>query len=1104
MALSQASFQHAVREVRFDEPDETAWADAQCETAPADIGSAPEPASAEPQAVPAPAADPAPDAEPVPVRLLYALPPSPFQALAGRPMPWRGEPPEPGMLQRLAPAEVQATATPAVAATPMAVPAPAAAAASATYVGEPAVDAAWLQQRETALSTVRRDYEAALAQARQQPGTGPGWVDAVMSTDESGRSFAAAGAPTVFVPTPDAAPQVVGWDEGGPLYGPPPGCTLEFSEAAFAAHYRAQAGAPLQTLAASYDTDASTLLAQHPELWSIATQDHALNAGPAPVGRAMGGAAQLGMVDLYMADPQMVALIDAFGGQPEPPTSALAQEQARLYGPARYEQLTRLSTAMQAVRDGYASALQAAQRSGQGPGWSENQRSVTVSDESGATRTELQWLSDEGGQRTPLMERVFDVDVFTDGYTRQDGLKNQAFGDFYGASHTSYASDESGARVISQVRFDNPGWSIDGGAGYGTGATLGAMRHDALVRLDPNHAPRLNDANAVGFDFDVGWATHQSNIHQKRDWFETVVQVAIVAVAAWATGGAAATWAAGAGYGAGATAAIAGAAAGASASAVSGAMNGNLSFKGVLQGALSGALTGGLMQGAVGQAVQGAVGTAGTVLLRGTVQGGINALLGGSFKDGAIAGIASGLAEMSQANLQAGIDEAVARGTMSAAEAITARTMARVFSSAVRTLGSPDDPQYGFATSLVGDLVNDGLAMVPDDASIAFGPALDDDGNPMPGVIDPAAPLSAQIEQLTARLQAQGMSLDDARRVAYATLLPPSDPFTTISDTDLPSFADDIAALTGLPRGDLIDVGLSNDLGRYGDVLLGYVEGLGISGLTSLDALIEIAKSPRQFVNGVKALITSPEARTALGETIARQVEFDLGELQGALDRGDMRLAGQQVGKLTGDLVQVAGGVEALARLGVSTASAGGRLVLGAADDLALSALKRDASLFNAQGEALMDFRALSTAQKQFVGETLGADTVGRLLPDAQRIGRVPTVGQHGIDDLYRVNRPDVDYVVVEYKFGSGSLGSTRDGLQMSDTWLTGGNTGYDRILQSVSGNRVLADTVSDALVSGRVERWVVHTDPLGNVTVGMVDASGRVVPKPVSQLLRP
>ena len=85
----------------------------------------------------------------------------------------------------------------------------------------------------------------------------------------------------------------------------------------------------------------------------------------------------------------------------------------------------------------------------------------------------------------------------------------------------------------------------------------------------------------------------------------------------------------------------------------------------------------------------------------------------------------------------------------------------------------------------------------------------------------------------------------------------------------------------------------------------------------------------------MKALITSPEARTALGETITRQVEFDLGELQGALDRGDMRLAGQQVGKLTGDLVQVAGGIEALARLGVSTASAGGRLVLGAADAVA-------------------------------------------------------------------------------------------------------------------------------------------------------------------------
>ncbi len=224
------------------------------------------------------------------------------------------------------------------------------------------------------------------------------------------------------------------------------------------------------------------------------------------------------------------------------------------------------------------------------------------------------------------------------------------------------------------------------------------MSHNELRSLDPNHAPRLNNDSAVGFDFDAGWATHHSNIHQKRDWFETVVQVAFVAAAAWVTGGAAAS----AGWGVIGSAAAAGAAG----SFVSGAMNGDLSLKNVLRGALSGALTAGLV-GPVGNALGGSA--AAGVVARMTVQGGIQALLGGKFEDGAIAGLASGLAELSGAQMNRSIDDAVKAGTMTAGEAIAARGMARVFSSAVRTLGSPDDLQYAFASELVGSVVNAGL-----------------------------------------------------------------------------------------------------------------------------------------------------------------------------------------------------------------------------------------------------------------------------------------------------------------------------------------------------------------------------------------------------------
>jgi hypothetical protein len=84
------------------------------------------------------------------------------------------------------------------------------------------------------------------------------------------------------------------------------------------------------------------------------------------------------------------------------------------------------------------------------------------------------------------------------------------------------------------------------------------------------------------------------------------------------------------------------------------------------------------------------------------VQGSIQALLGGSFKDAAIAGFASGLADLAGA----GINEVLAANmTLSPAETFAARSFARVFTSAVRALGNPNDPGYGFASALVGEVV---------------------------------------------------------------------------------------------------------------------------------------------------------------------------------------------------------------------------------------------------------------------------------------------------------------------------------------------------------------------------------------------------------------
>lgn len=142
-----------------------------------------------------------------------------------------------------------------------------------------------------------------------------------------------------------------------------------------------------------------------------------------------------------------------------------------------------------------------------------------------------------------------------------------------------------------------------------------------------------------------------------------------------------------------------------------------------------------------------------------------------------------------------------------------------------------------------------------------------------------------------------------------------------------------------------------------------------------------------------------------------------------------------------------------------------------------------------------MDFRALSNAQKSVIGDILGGEQIKTLIPGAEKIGRAPGIGQTGIDDLYKVDLPGVDYVVVEYKFGSSVLKQTKDGLQMSDDWLVGANTTYDRIVESVG--KFEAPKIEKAMRADRIEKWLVHTDPFGRVTVGILDKNGKFIPQP-------
>jgi filamentous hemagglutinin len=174
-------------------------------------------------------------------------------------------------------------------------------------------------------------------------------------------------------------------------------------------------------------------------------------------------------------------------------------------------------------------------------------------------------------------------------------------------------------------------------------------------------------------------------------------------------------------------------------------------------------------------------------------------------------------------------------------------------------------------------------------------------------------------------------------------------------------------------------------------------------------------------------------------------------------------------------------------------------------DDIAQKALLKSGGVLDNSGNAVLDMSKLSANQKSVMGDLFGAETVTRIVPDGTKLARIPGIGETGLDDLYRVNRPDVDFVVIEYKFlsdkaksGSSALGKTGDGLQGSESWIMGS----DRINKAV-GNNIGID-VRRAVDNGRVETWVVRTLPNGSTEVEVLDSLGKAKVVDTSKIILP
>jgi filamentous hemagglutinin len=169
--------------------------------------------------------------------------------------------------------------------------------------------------------------------------------------------------------------------------------------------------------------------------------------------------------------------------------------------------------------------------------------------------------------------------------------------------------------------------------------------------------------------------------------------------------------------------------------------------------------------------------------------------------------------------------------------------------------------------------------------------------------------------------------------------------------------------------------------------------------------------------------------------------------------------------------------------------------------------LLRSGGMLDKAGNPLLDMSKLTSEQKRVVGEQLfGPNTVRQIVPDGQQIARVQGQGSTGIDELYRVQRPDVDYVSIEYKFvgtdnktAARVLSDTRDGRQGSTSWITGSNR-----IENAIGYGPEADAVRDALKLNRVESWAITVRRDGSTTVELLDALGRPKPIGASKIIHP
>ncbi|XXF06809.1 DUF637 domain-containing protein [Pseudomonas sp. D2-3] len=317
---------------------------------------------------------------------------------------------------------------------------------------------------------------------------------------------------------------------------------------------------------------------------------------------------------------------------------------------------------------------------------------------------------------------------------------------------------------------------------------------------------------------------------------------------------------------------------------------------------------------------------------------------------------------------------------------------------------------------------------------------------------------------------------------------------------------------------DFVQSGISRDLSA------GVLKEFKDSGIALKDDAVELGRllveQPGTVLDGLwEGIKGTPqgvvdsfhESGNALGEGAATAFNENIAGKLNAIYGMDVSTAQETMLLLrTVTAVASAGAAGAVGKAGgkvsAELAESVGKKLDDVIDQLAEQAFAKSGGVFDPSGKPLLDLKVLTNEQKMALGELFGEQTVKKIIPEGEKLARIPGVGETGIDDLYKVNRADVDYVVIEYKFvgsgtgkGSTRLGDTLDGKQGSESWALGSGR-----LEKAVEDRMIAADIADSIKAARTETWVVTTRPDGSTIVEVLDTVGRSKPIDTSNILIP